>query len=349
MDLDLKVKAFREHKHNYARLFRTVVSEPARAIMEEYLNHPEYFSPSEREQILRIYTDAIELRGAYNMLGKLYEEQVSEKEVSMIPQIENLAQFFKSIYATRRDTVPITPRFNKKLLESYLSSTRFCQLLHTMEVPGYGTASGFYLRKVVDEEFKKDLDKDGFKYKYESFCGDLSTVKINMNEEGFKIHVLSNIIENFHKYAFADAYIESKGRKTEDNDTLTLGNLSIFYYIYKSFLSRMKDIVLPSHQSKEPSPLLEISTPKDNAVRMELKLDPSDSKRVNLFIMNNGESFDGDPESVFSGKKTAKGSGIGLSSARNFLQEFGATIKMVTNPNEDYKVCFIINAPIYEF
>ena len=40
-----------------------------------------------------MYTDAIELRGKYDMLGKNVDDQIREIKKSIIPQIETLTNF----------------------------------------------------------------------------------------------------------------------------------------------------------------------------------------------------------------------------------------------------------------
>lgn len=347
------INAFREHKHNYKRLFRNVISDPARVIMEEFIKNPEYFTLEERSQILRIYTNSIELRGTYNMLGKPFEEQISEKQLSIIPQINDITDFFRDIYSQNREFAPLTPHFNKKLAKSLEASNRFCQLLETMELPGYGTSSVFNLRKIVDEEFRKDQDEysgEGYhmSYQYESFCGELSTLKVSMNEEGFRIHVLNNLIDNLHKRAFLDFEPDTTiTPKTKNNEVLEYEKLSIFYSLYKSFIGRLKNIFCSSAKLPNSGEETFEESRKEKKVLMKIEKDISNSDRINLFIMNNGEPFKGNTETVFDWG-IGNGSGIGLSSARSFLKEYDATIKMVTDNNTEYKVCFIINIPVYE-
>lgn len=88
---------------------------------------------------------------------------------------------------------------------------------------------------------------------------------------------------------------------------------------------------------------------KVKKVRISVWEDESDSHRINLMIENNGHPFFGDTDKVFEAR-IGDGSGIGLHSARQYLEHFDSTIKMETrnDPDEEYKVLFKINLPKYE-
>jgi signal transduction histidine kinase len=308
------ISTFREHKHNYAPLFQKVVSNPARSILKEWIENPGYFTEEERRKILRMYTDAIELRGKYDMLGKNVDDQIREIKKSIIPQIETLTNFYRDIFIAYRGNEekvvePIYTELNSDLQNSIINSKKLLDLMDAMEKTEFGLQTTFNLRKVIDDEFRTDIREEiskgnGNNFIYESFCGDLSDTMVCMDEDGFKINVIGNIISNFHKHAFLDAV---------ENGTLMSSEDDFF------------------NTSKRVKMIFEKSSEKTNYIR--------------VIIKNNGKIFDGDTESVFSWGVGA-GSGIGLTSARNFLKHYNASINMDNTIDEEgYTVSFILIIP----
>ena len=272
------LKVFREHKHNYSPLFGKVVSEPARVLIKELIANPNFYTVEEREEILRIYTNAIELRGNYSMLGKGFEDQVSEVRLSIIPQIESFHDFISEVYAQKRENYPLTPRFNEKLYKSIISSEKLCELIEKMENPGYGEPVVFNLRKVIDDEFKSDIDYynedgSGMTFEYEPFCGDLSNVKVKMDEEGFRICVLQNIIDNLHKRAFKDTVEEEPFRRIQQDEKMEFGMMSRLKYStnknrLKSYFTQSNDNKIAENEDHQDSVFV-----NDKKVRMRFEKD----------------------------------------------------------------------------
>ena len=348
------IKIFREHKHNYRPLFRKVVSEPARVLMKEFIDNPEFYTLEERKKILQIYTNAIELRGVYSMLGKGFEDQVSEVQFSIIPQIKTHQEFFSDVYAQERGDFPFTPRFHEKLFKSIKLSERFCQLIGKMETSGYGNPVVFNLRKVIDDEFKDDNDYNsedgsGMTFEYVSLCGDLSNVNVKMDKEGFQICVLQNIIDNIHKRAFRDIVEEEPIIRIHQEEEIDLSFFSILVYYIKLISNRLKSLFARSKDKKTTDNNSQQSSVfvNEKKVRVRFTKDLENERRINIFIENNGFPYEGDPNSAFDWG-VGSGTGIGLASAKSFLKNYDASIDMNLNIDETYTVGLKINIPIYE-
>ncbi|MBO7616525.1 MAG: hypothetical protein J6T22_04905 [Bacteroidales bacterium] len=345
---------FREHKHNYSPLFKKVVSEPARVLMKELIENPDFYTIEERKKILQIYTNAIELRGVYSMLGKGFEDQVSEVRLSIIPQIESFQDFFSDVYAQERESFPLTPRFHEKLFKSIKASERFCRLIDKMETSGYGEPVVFNLRKVIDDEFRNENDYynddgSGMTFEYESSCGDLSNAMVKMDEEGFRNCVLQNIIDNIHKRAFRDIVEEESFVRIRKEEKIDLSLRSLLIYYTKLISNRLKSLFTQSKNKKttENGGRQNSVFVNNKKVRMRFTKDLENDRRINVFIENNGFPFEGDPNSVFDWG-IGSGSGIGLASAKSFLKNYDASIEMILNIDETFTVGLKINIPIYE-
>lgn len=348
------LKVFREHKHNYSPLFGKVVSEPARVLIKELIANPNFYTVEEREEILRIYTNAIELRGNYSMLGKGFEDQVSEVRLSIIPQIESFHDFISEVYAQKRENYPLTPRFNEKLYKSIISSEKLCKLIEKMETPGYGEPVVFNLRKVINDEFRSDIDYysedgSGMTFEYESLWGDLASVKVKMDKEGFRICVLNNIIENIHKRAFQDTVEEEPIIRIQQDEKIDLSLMSRLKYSTNNYSlrnhfahSHSKDNMVTENSDQQSSVF-----GNNKKVRVRFTKDNKYERRINIFIENNGYPFEGDVNKVFDWG-VGSGSGIGLASAKSFLKNYDASIEMIKNIDETFTVGLKINIPIYE-
>lgn len=83
---------------------------------------------------------------------------------------------------------------------------------------------------------------------------------------------------------------------------------------------------------------------KERKVTVSLSQD-EDGSFVNVEIKNNGAEFNGDVNSVFD-LGVGSGTGIGLCSAKKFLEKNGGSICMQTKPREDYPVSFLIKLPL---
>lgn len=344
------LKCIRDHKHNYSPLIKKVIKKPASILLKEMIDNPEYFTEEERERILIIYEDAIYLSGVYSMLGKNTEDQVDEVNKYIIPKIESLKEFFLDVYQfSGRAVEPVNLPINRSLYNSLITSQKLCNLLSKIDCPGYGSNSTFNLRKMIDDTFRDDLSEIGETgavscYEYNSFCGDLSDTNVCINEEGFKIHVLGNLIVNLHKHAFKDA-MEDEYSFKNIKEGKKMGKFAIFLY---GFYDSLRILFRKMKVVKSGKNIFTQNDQSANSciklVRMRFEKDPNNEKRINVIIENNGEMFNGDKESVFS-YGVGAGSGIGLASARAFLQHYHSTIKMFTNEEDIYKVGFIINIP----
>lgn len=344
------LKCIRDHKHNYSPLINKVIKKPASILLKEMIDNPDYFTEEERERILIIHENAILLCGIYSMLGKNTEDQVDEVNKNIIPQIETLKEFFLDVYKfSGRAVEPVNLPINRSLYKSLITSDKLCDLLSKIDCPGYGSNSTFNLRKVIDDTFKDDLSEIGdtgavSSYEYNSFCGDLSNTNVCISEEGFRFHVLGNIIVNLHKHAFKDA-VEDENSFIKIKEGKKMSKFAIFLYgIYDSFRILFKKKRVVTSGKSTFTQIVQDDNSCIKLVRMRFEKDSNNEKRINVIIENNGEMFNGDKESVFS-YGVGVGSGIGLASARAFLQHYHSTIKMFTNENDIYKVGFIINIP----
>ena len=350
----------RNHKHDYAKLFQKVVSKPARTIIKEFIKHPDFFTEEERKEILQIYTDAIELRGKYDMLGKNVDDQIFEIERSFIPQIRNLNTFYNKVYALNRkdkngnDIEPENSYFFPHLFKAIQSHSKLCDLMTDMHNAGYGKKSSFFLMDLINKAFYEDIaeyESIGIStYHYKFYGRELSDVKVCLDADGFKIHVLDNLINNFHKYAFNDIFEESLIESTFNYSHENIGNLDVSVsFLLGSVTERLLNMWNPKHNNVETIDTSNVPKDEDREklVRMELQKDENDNHRINVIIKNNGEKFIGDTQSVFS-YGNGRGTGIGLASARSFIEYHGGTIKMETYDydNDIFTVGFIINLPI---
>lgn len=261
--------------------------------------------------------------------------------------------FFSDVYAQERESFPLTPRFHEKLFKSIKSSERFCQLIDKMETSGYGEPVVFNLRKVIDEEFHNDNDsytEDGSgMYEYGPSWGDLSDVNVKMDEEGFRICVLQNIIDNIHKRAFRDIVEEGPISRIHQEEKIDLSLRSLLIYYARLISNRLKSLFIQPKDKivSENNDRQNLVYVNDKKVRVRFTKDLENDRRINVFIENNGFPFEGDPNSVFDWG-IGSGSGIGLASAKSFLKHYDASIKMIQDIDETFTVGLKINIPIYE-
>ena len=328
----------REHKHSYSPDFGSVVSAPVDALLRELLSNPKSFSIDEQEKIIKVYTDSKVIRGFYDCLGLPISTQLDKVNTRMIPQIRNNAQFFSSIVgkATEFSNTLLTRILQRSLNES----DALCNNLKNIEHFEYGESMPFDLKAEIKDAFEKFSFDTGLRGEIpiynEFYFGDYSDIIVEMNRKGFRTHFLGNIIKNLQDHAF-NGFDESSAQLSLPNNIVWWKRVlrDFFYIIFKS-------------DKKSPA---NITTPKviEKRVRISLKKDDKNEHRIILKIENNGHPFKGDVNEVFK-KGIGEGDGehIGLYSARKFLNAYGATIKMNTEPDneEGFKVGFIINLPI---
>ena len=314
----------REYKHNYAEDFGLVVSVPAKELFKESLVNPEAFTFEEKE-----------MRGAYEGLGLPISIQLSKVKNKMVPQIRNNAKLFSSIVGK---AALFTDRWLTSKLKMALNETEsLCCELENIEYLEYGASEQFNLKAELKEAFNKDNSvlgvKGGVPIFPEFIFGDCSNIMVEMNRKSFHSYFIGNIIRNLHDHAFKH-FDESLPTPSSNNNIDW--RKRIWLFITSIFIC---------HKTRTT----ETAIPIEKRVRISLKKDEKNEHRINLIIENNGELFRGDVVDVFEkGIGEGEGEHIGLYSVRQFLNAYGATIKMYTDSEnkEGYKVGFIINLPI---
>lgn len=328
----------REHKHNYSEDFGLVVSAPVQALVEEVISNPEAFTKDERNRIIKMYANSLEMRGTYECLGWPIGTQLKQVKDVMIPKIRENAKFFSSIVG--RDFIAYHNSHLIAILRMALNEVdSLCNNLENIESFEYGISEPFNLKAEVRDAFLKDNSARSVlgetSIRIETYFGDLSDVQVDMNKKNFRTHVLGNIIKNLHDHAF----------KEIDNSSYDTPILNIRLPLWKKFLS----FILPrlSLSAVNPKATFCVRDYFEKKVRIRFVKDENNNRRMNLIIENNGKDFIGDREAVFD-KGVGNGSGIGLYSARQFLKHYGANINMLPSVtmDDEYKVGFIINLPI---
>lgn len=321
----------REHKHNYSEDFGLVVSAPAQALLAEMIANPEVFTLEEKDTIVKLFAISMEMRGTYECLGWPIDNQLDRVKNFMIPQIRKNADFFTSMVSK---PVEYRDRWIVSKLRMALSETdSLCNKLETIETFDYGESEPFSLKDVIRDTFNKDniavCSQGGIPIQLETFYGEYPEVMVEMDYKGFCSYFLGNIIKNLHDHAFKDIDdLLNSSIKDETKKSLWRKIKIWFRHIRNDRFADMPNTPLP-----------------EKKVRILFKRDEQDSQRIILVIENNGKTFDGDTESVFD-NGVGSGSGIGLYSAKRFLNAYHATIEMYTNMESEFKVGFIINLPI---
>ncbi len=323
---ELMIKV-REYKHAYDEDFGYVVSAPIDALLKELLSNPEAFSIKEKERIIKIYSDSIEMRGFYNCLCWPIGSQLSKVKDGMIPLIRENAEFFSSLVGNAKE---FKNKWLVGILQTSLNLTgSLCSNLENIENTEYGESEQFNLKSEIIATFDRDNKATGLNggrtITYEFFFGDCSGTIVEMNRKSFRAYFLGNMIKNLHDHAFKDY-----------DDFSTIPSLpKLRRRIFKNGEEKPAGTITPSVREKR--------------VRISLKKDEKNEHRMNLVIENNGNMFYGDVNDVFEkGIGEGEGEHIGLYSVRQFLKAYGATIMMYTDPDneEGFKVGFKINIPI---
>lgn len=323
----------REYKHNYAEDFGLVVSVPAKELFKEFLVNPEAFTFEEKERIQEVFINSLEMGGAYEGLGLPISIQLNKVKNKMVPQIRNNAKLFSSIVGK---AAIFNDRWLISKLKMALNETEsLCCELENIEYLEYGASEQFNLKAELKEAFNKDNFATGVKGGvpiYPEFIfGECFDIMVEMNRKSFRTHFIGNIIKNLHDHAFKH-FDESLPTLSSHNNIDWWKRIWLFI---TSIFTRTTETA--------------IQTMPEKRVRISLKKDEKNEHRINLIIENNGAPYNGDVDDVFEkGIGDGEGEHIGLYSVRQFLNAYGATIKMYTDPEnkEGYKVGFIINLPI---
>lgn len=321
----------REHKHNYSEDFGLVVSAPVKSLLKELIYNPNIFSVDERERIIDMFSQSMEMRGIYECLGWPVGIQLSKVKNEMIPCIRNNIEFYSTLIGKNAE---FQDRWLVSKLKMALNEAEsLCNKLENIEQFEYGESEPFNLKAEIKETFLKDNSATGLHggqpFQIETFFGEYSDIMVDMNRKSFRTHLLGNIIKNLHDHAFKGEKVYSPEIPLKEK--LSLWTRLLIFFGFRKF-----------------TPVYSLpSTLQEKRVRISFKKDIPNEHRINLIIENNGNAFYGDVNDVFEkGIGNGEGEHIGLYSAKQFLKAYGATIKMFTNNNEEYKVGFLINLPI---
>lgn len=329
----------REHKHNYSENFGLVVSAPVQALLKEVMINPDVFTVDERNRIIKMYTDCVEMRGIYECLGWPIGIQLNKVKNIMVPKIRENAHFFSDIIGralTYKDKWLI-----EKLRMALDETEPLCCKLENIETFEYGISEPFNLKAEIKDAFNKYNSTvvfwGGTSIQFEMYFEEFSDVQVDMNKKNFRSCVLGNIIKNLQDHAFKDI----------DDSRVVSPMLNNCRSLWAKIILSWKKIKLNFSRlcADNPKKCLSDVNYFEKKVRILFEKDEKSDHRINLIIENNGKEFDGDLDTVFD-NGVGNGSGIGLYSARQFLKYYGANIKMYVNADEEYKVGFIINLPI---
>lgn len=320
------LEKIRIQKHNCARPLGIFVAEPLNAFHKKLFADPSFFSEEERDKILNLYEKQIECRELFKCIALSKKEQINKIQNVFIPFVENdLTQFYQSFMESDKFYDCGFPGIIELAIKS---KEDLCSQLKFLGNFDYGPAELFKLGTEVRDYFDKNLsDVELIRVGL-----DIADVNVYMNLTNFKSCVLENIIKNLHDHAFKRGYVSEKVNEINaefDNSDNPTWLQKFFRFIFKFLETKYKGKYI--NYSKK--------------VRISFEQDSQNNDRINMIIENNGHSFVGDVNTVFN-KNTGNGTGLGLYSARDFLEYNDATITMFTNTREEYKVGFIINLPI---
>lgn len=325
----------REHKHNYSEDFGLVVSAPVKSLLKELIYNPNIFSIDEREHIVEMFSKSMEMRGVYECLGWPVGIQLSKVKSEMVPSIRSNIEFFTAMIGKNAN---FQDRWLINKLKMALNEAEsLCAKLENIEHFEYGESEPFNLKAEIKDTFLKDNSaigsRGGQPIQIETFFGEYSDIMVEMNRKSFRAHLLGNIIKNLHDHAFNECDIKTSTETISSEETM-------------SIWARLLNFVGYRKKNKIHQNILPISI-KEKRVRISFQKDISNDHRINLIIENNGNAFNGDVDDVFEkGIGEGEGEHIGLYSAKQFLKAYGATIKMFTESDAEYKVGFLINLPI---
>lgn len=342
--VDVLIAKVREHKHNYAEDFGLAVSVPAQTVFDELITHPESFTIEERERILIAFKTAIECKAIYEGLGLPIQNQLNRLKNIVVPQIKENSCLYANLLSTHES-------FNNKWIVGKLTmalneTESICRKLENIEHFDYGKSEPFSLSTEIKSTINKENSKLVTKGKkllqidIDSNFGRYSDIKVNMNQESFRSHFLGNIIKNLHDHAFAD--FDSPVDNNVKTSKITEKWLKTHIWIMAFPL--FGKIFFPFLLAKE---IKRLET-KEKKIRITFERKDDSPNMLSITIENNGTPFTGDINKVFllGEGDNGEGHGIGLYSAKNFIESYGGKITMFSTPNKEYTVGFNIQIPI---
>ena len=330
----------REHKHNYAQEFGNVISAPFALLLGELINNPQAFTNDEKKEILTAYSHSVKSKVCYENLGFPFKEELKRAKSVIMDALSYNEKLFQKLNSR---TDQFMDPWIKTILQLSLDKTdEIRKLITDIEKTKEKLPEKFTLRSAILGAFEEDNNAAGrighsIIFLDKSFT-DFADVQVLMNKDDFLHCVIGNIIVNLHRHAF----------KNFDEDSFEVKEQLPSVVPAKS----QKKNVFHSFRKSKHTPLTTVcantyeNIVKEKKVHLVFQADDTDEKRMNILIENNGEPFTGDTEKVFEkGMSNDEGTGIGLYSARQFLEAYGGTIQMY-HAEGIYKVGFKINIPI---
>lgn len=213
-ELSEQYSIIRENVHKRAKDFGYVVSEPARALHKELVEHPEFFSVEERRLITIIFEQAIEDAYIFQSLGKPLSFQLQKLENDVISHIRNNVESFNSLLKNEK----LSAYTLSWLQSSILESEKLVDGLEKIEQAGYGKSEAVQLARLIKSYV---TDRNGRAaqlgdpiYNVDYFFGEFYYSTFFLNPESFELHVLGHIFDNFDKYAFSgEEYVNGESVK----------------------------------------------------------------------------------------------------------------------------------------
>lgn len=317
----------REHKHNYARDFGNVVCLPADSLFDEMIENPSAYSIYDKQKIIEVFKRAVRSQAIYEFLGFSVEEQMHRIEETIIPMILANSEEYKSILQD------VSREYHNialvEILKRSLNQTKeCCETLKNFDTLKHGNPEVFNLRSIVLQPFDEYNKSCGLTgngivltidrpFRYEN-------TRVFLPKDDFQKYVLQNIISNIKDHAFVgnDFHIQTH--------TSPQKKVCIFKKLINSFSKNhiLQPIRVPMVR-----------------IRFNHIVEKND---IQISISNNGVPFCGNPSRIFD-LGVGSGSGIGLWSAKHFLEQYNGSIQMISHPDQEFPVEIIITLPIYDY
>ena len=329
------VAKVREHKDTYASDFGDVVVRPMDSLLFELINNKENFSTTEIRSIVEAFTSSMYQHGWYESLGLNVEQELEQVKSDMIGQIKTNSELFASLIS--RGIKFRDKSLYEKLRSAYDKTEDFCDKLENLENLSYDSNEQFeicsQIRTFFNEE-NNNLSLFGISpINFEYYYNGLEEKKVFMSKEGLRKLVLGNIMKNLQEHAFE----EIDQIKPDSN------SVKVSYPWWAKFIIIFLPLSIRMRYMKPYNDNTDVEL-QEKKVRISFLPDSEVPQRIKILIENNGKPFFGNTENVFE-YGIGEGSGIGLYSAKKFLEKYNAEISMVPSNTDEYKVKFIINIP----
>ncbi len=329
------IKMFREQKHNNASQFGTVVNSPIDLLMDEVIDAPKKFTESQRMQIIEMFCKSKEMTGYYNTFGFYVNDEKTIKIKDLISSIEVPTTLLEKCVSnsdvfTKAEKKDIVKKVGSLMK---LRGTDFCLRMSIEDQIEFAKKDMVqFIRNNVeiydslgDIQFEKDdiitRRLDRARKRAEPLCVNLEKIdSIKYGEpEWFNLrNVISEVLYDdiandytgnsfIHPYFYfedgsVEVYMEKNGFQT---------------HVLRNIIDNFKKHAFCDWDDFNKKKLVGVWC-------------ESGEDKILLDFLNNGNPFEGDVNYVFEyGKGDGKGDGIGLYSAKRFLDNYDAKIEML--------------------